>query len=144
MKMEIINGLNSFNSYFNVQMVQYQLLKKVPFACSRKLSWTNKLIILLSWINKLHRFTFTNLNVENIFFSCVPGVFGNQQPNYLDLIKQMLQLSVNDASNYEVSFNKKILKMLFFYLEIIRKCDSRHHNLLLISINQLLFDDCNL
>ncbi|XP_011500552.1 PREDICTED: importin-5 isoform X2 [Ceratosolen solmsi marchali] len=37
-------------------------------------------------------------------FTCVPGVFGNQQANYLDLIKQMLQLSVNDSSNYEVQF----------------------------------------
>ncbi|XP_058802795.1 importin-5 [Phymastichus coffea] len=37
-------------------------------------------------------------------FTCVPGVFGNQQANYLDLIKQMLQLSVNDTSNYEVQF----------------------------------------
>lgn len=47
-------------------------------------------------------------------FSCVPGVFGNQQPNYLDLIKQMLQLSVNDASNYEVSLTKKFKKCFSF------------------------------
>ncbi|XP_014214927.1 importin-5 [Copidosoma floridanum] len=37
-------------------------------------------------------------------FTCVPSVFGNQQANYLDLIKQMLQLSVSDAANYEVRF----------------------------------------
>lgn len=35
-------------------------------------------------------------------FTCVPGVFGNQQPNYLDMIKQMLQVSVSDTTNYEV------------------------------------------
>lgn len=32
----------------------------------------------------------------------VPGVFGNQQANYLDLIKQMLQQAVVDMTNYEV------------------------------------------
>jgi len=32
----------------------------------------------------------------------VPGVFGNQQANHLDLIKQMLQQSVLDMANYEV------------------------------------------
>ncbi|KAI4504097.1 hypothetical protein M0802_000568 [Mischocyttarus mexicanus] len=37
-------------------------------------------------------------------FTSVPGVFGNQQSNYLDLIKQMLQQSVTDSTNYEVRF----------------------------------------
>ncbi|XP_015439811.1 PREDICTED: importin-5 [Dufourea novaeangliae] len=37
-------------------------------------------------------------------FTSVPGVFGNQQANYLDLIKQMLQQSVMDSTNYEVRF----------------------------------------
>ncbi|XP_076289616.1 karyopherin beta 3 [Lasioglossum baleicum] len=37
-------------------------------------------------------------------FISVPGVFGNQQANYLDLIKQMLQQSVMDSANYEVRF----------------------------------------
>ena len=35
-------------------------------------------------------------------YRSVPGVFGNQQANYLDLIKQMLQQSVMDSANYEV------------------------------------------
>lgn len=35
----------------------------------------------------------------------VPGVFGNQQANHLDLIKQMLQQSVLDMTNYEVIWN---------------------------------------
>lgn len=53
-------------------------------------------------------------------FTCVPGVFGNQQPNYLDLIKQMLQLSVND-SNYEVrSFI--ISKFIVSFWSKIHKC----------------------
>lgn len=44
-------------------------------------------------------------NTKSIFFSysSVPGVFGNQQSNYLSLIKQMLQQSVLDPTNYEVS-----------------------------------------
>ncbi|EFN77942.1 Importin-5 [Harpegnathos saltator] len=37
-------------------------------------------------------------------FTSVPGVFGNQQTNYLDLIKQMLQQAVVDITNYEVRF----------------------------------------
>nr|XP_033205678.1 importin-5 [Bombus vancouverensis nearcticus] len=37
-------------------------------------------------------------------FTSVPGVFGNQQANYLDLIKQMLQQSIMDSANYEVRF----------------------------------------
>ncbi|XP_011878216.1 PREDICTED: importin-5 [Vollenhovia emeryi] len=37
-------------------------------------------------------------------FTSVPGVFGNQQANHLDLIKQMLQQSVLDMANYEVRF----------------------------------------
>lgn len=35
-------------------------------------------------------------------FTCVPSVFGNQQTQYLELIKQMLLQSVNDIENYEV------------------------------------------
>lgn len=37
-------------------------------------------------------------------FTSVPGVFGNQQNNYLDLIKQMLQQSLNPTEPYEVRF----------------------------------------
>ncbi|XP_076164575.1 karyopherin beta 3 [Ptiloglossa arizonensis] len=37
-------------------------------------------------------------------FTSVPGVFGNQQANYLDLIKQMLQQSIMDSTNFEVRF----------------------------------------
>lgn len=36
-------------------------------------------------------------------FTAVPGIFGNQQTNYLDLIKQMLQQSLH-SQNYEVRF----------------------------------------
>lgn len=36
-------------------------------------------------------------------FTAVPGIFGNQQTNYLDLIKQMLQQSLH-APEYEVRF----------------------------------------
>lgn len=41
----------------------------------------------------------------------VPGVFGNQQANYLDLIKQMLQQSILDT-NYEV------IRNLFAFVKI--------------------------
>ncbi|KAK4879979.1 hypothetical protein RN001_008125 [Aquatica leii] len=37
-------------------------------------------------------------------FTSVPGVFGNQQSNYLDLIKQMLQQSLAQNESYEVRF----------------------------------------
>ncbi|CAB3366645.1 Hypothetical predicted protein [Cloeon dipterum] len=37
-------------------------------------------------------------------FTLVPGVFGNQQANYLDLIKQMLHQSLLDTPNYSVRF----------------------------------------
>lgn len=34
----------------------------------------------------------------------MPGVFGNEQPRYLDLIKQMLQQSLMPDSGYDVRF----------------------------------------
>lgn len=37
-------------------------------------------------------------------FTAVPGIFGNQQTNYLDLIKQMLQQSLAAQDCYEVRF----------------------------------------
>ncbi|XP_039296349.1 importin-5 [Nilaparvata lugens] len=37
-------------------------------------------------------------------FTSVPGVFGNHQSNYLDVIKQMLQRSLEDATSYSVRF----------------------------------------
>lgn len=37
-------------------------------------------------------------------FTSVPGVFGNQQSNYLDLIKQMLHQSLAQTESYEVRF----------------------------------------
>lgn len=37
-------------------------------------------------------------------FASVPGVFGNQQNNYLDLIKQMLLQSLAPNEAYEVKF----------------------------------------
>ncbi|XP_066262018.1 importin-5 [Euwallacea similis] len=37
-------------------------------------------------------------------FTSVPGVFGNQQNNYLDLIKQMLMQSLQPTEAYEVRF----------------------------------------
>uniref|UniRef100_T1J449 TOG domain-containing protein n=1 Tax=Strigamia maritima TaxID=126957 RepID=T1J449_STRMM len=37
-------------------------------------------------------------------FSTVPGIFGNQQAHYLDIIKQMLQQSLIDQNNSQVRF----------------------------------------
>lgn len=45
-------------------------------------------------------------------FRSVPGVFGNQQANYLNLIKQMLQQAVVDMTNYEVIH---IIYIIFIY-----------------------------
>jgi hypothetical protein len=36
-------------------------------------------------------------------FRSFPGVFGNQQSHYLDLIKQMMQQSLMEGAGYEVS-----------------------------------------
>lgn len=48
----------------------------------------------------------------------VPGVFGNQQATYLDLIKQMLHQSVLDMANYEVICN--------FYLSLLSLLEDRY------------------
>lgn len=37
-------------------------------------------------------------------FTSVPGVFGNQQSNYLNLIKQMLHQSILPTETFEVRF----------------------------------------
>lgn len=47
-------------------------------------------------------------------FSNVPGVFGNQQNNYLDLIKQMLQQSLIDTSNGKVRMFIKNFRVTCF------------------------------
>lgn len=50
------------------------------------------------------------------FCSNVPGVFGNQQTNYLGLINQMLQQSLVDSSSSKVIIIQLIL--LFIISEI--------------------------
>ncbi|XP_018335482.1 importin-5 [Agrilus planipennis] len=58
------------------------------------------------------QFLFQCVNAPNVvlkeaalqMFASVPGVFGNQQPNYLDLIKQMLMQSIQQTESYEVRF----------------------------------------
>lgn len=50
------------------------------------------------------------------FYSNVPGVFGNQQTNYLGLINQMLQQSLVDSSSSKVIIIQLIL--LFIISEI--------------------------
>lgn len=52
----------------------------------------------------------------------VPGVFGNQQANYLDLIKQMLQQAVVDMTNYEVIH---ILYGILFLIIVQREIDTQ-------------------
>ena len=37
-------------------------------------------------------------------FAAVPGVFGNQEAQYLDVIKQMLAASLTDQTSYDVRF----------------------------------------
>lgn len=43
-----------------------------------------------------------NFLLQYFDFSQVPGIFGNQQAHYLDVIKQMLTRCLNDTRNYEV------------------------------------------
>ena len=40
--------------------------------------------------------------VSTFYSSYVPGVFGNQQKRYLEVIKNMLQQSLGDTSSYKV------------------------------------------
>ena len=37
-----------------------------------------------------------------LYFSLVPGSFGNQQTQHLHMIKGMLQTSMNDSANFNV------------------------------------------
>lgn len=46
-------------------------------------------------------------------FSNVPGVFGNQQNEYLGVIKQMLQQSLMDAASPKVNADKKTSCFVF-------------------------------
>lgn len=63
-------------------------------------------------VSSLLQFLFQCANTQNPvlkeaalqMFASVPGVFGNQQNNYLDLIKQMLLQSLSPTEAYEVRF----------------------------------------
>lgn len=64
-------------------------------------------------------------------FASVPGIFGNQQMNYMDVIKQMLQQSLNDTSCYNVRF--QAVRALSSFILIHEKEDpiQKHFNDLL-------------
>jgi len=40
-----------------------------------------------------------------IYFRSVPSIFGNQQSQYLEVIKQMIEAALNYAGSYEVGIN---------------------------------------
>nr|XP_012150540.1 PREDICTED: importin-5 isoform X2 [Megachile rotundata] len=71
-------------------------------------------------------------------FTSVPGVFGNQQANYLDLIKQMLQQSVMDSSNYEVRFQAVRAIGAFIILHDKEENIQKHFSELLPAIVQVI------
>ena len=48
--------------------------------------------------------SFSRKNLTFFYFSSVPTVFGNQQTQYVDVIKQMLMASLADQTSYEVRF----------------------------------------
>lgn len=52
------------------------------------------------------------MNIDQYSFRSVPGVFGNQQGSYLDVIKQMLQQSLTDATNYNVSLYVIVINLV--------------------------------
>ncbi len=45
-------------------------------------------------------------NTVSFCFSIVPGIFGSQQGQHLEIIKQMLQQSLTDQANPAVSNNQ--------------------------------------
>ncbi|XP_014288134.1 importin-5 [Halyomorpha halys] len=57
-------------------------------------------------------------------FAAVPGVFGNQQVQHLDLIKQMLQQALTDASSYNVRF--QAVKAVCAFIMLHEKEDTIH------------------
>ncbi|CAL7948610.1 unnamed protein product [Xylocopa violacea] len=71
-------------------------------------------------------------------FTSVPGVFGNQQANYLDLIKQMLQQSVMDSTNYEVRFQAVRAIGAFIILHDKEENIQKHFSELLPAIVQVI------
>ncbi|KAL1132390.1 hypothetical protein AAG570_010345 [Ranatra chinensis] len=71
-------------------------------------------------------------------FTAVPGVFGNQQVNYLDLIKQMLQRSLVDTSSAEVRFQAVKAVCAFIMLHDKEDPIHKHFTELLPSIIQVV------
>ncbi|XP_071439915.1 importin-5 [Hetaerina americana] len=71
-------------------------------------------------------------------FTSAPGVFGNQQANYLDLIKQMLQQSLIDQANYEVRFQAVRATAAFILLHEKETTIQRHFADLLPHIIQVV------
>ncbi|XP_029055806.1 karyopherin beta 3 [Osmia lignaria lignaria] len=71
-------------------------------------------------------------------FTSVPGIFGNQQANYLDLIKQMLQQSVMDSANYEVRFQAVRAIGAFITLHDKEENIQKHFSELLPAIVQVI------
>ncbi|XP_017765333.1 PREDICTED: importin-5 isoform X3 [Eufriesea mexicana] len=71
-------------------------------------------------------------------FTSVPRVFGNQQANYLHLIKQMLQQSVMDSTNYEVRFQAVRAIGAFIILHDTEENIQKHFSELLPAIIQVI------
>ncbi|GFG38740.1 hypothetical protein Cfor_07043, partial [Coptotermes formosanus] len=71
-------------------------------------------------------------------FTSVPGVFGNQQSHYLDLIKQMMQQSLMEAAGYEVRFQAVRAVTAFILLHEKEAPIQKHFSDLLPSMVQVI------
>ncbi|XP_067014129.1 importin-5 [Anabrus simplex] len=70
-------------------------------------------------------------------FTSVPGVFGNQQPQYLDLIKQMIQQSLAETAGYEVRFQAVRAVSAFIILHEKEAAIQKHFSDLLPAVVQV-------
>ncbi|KDR17150.1 importin-5 isoform X1 [Zootermopsis nevadensis] len=70
-------------------------------------------------------------------FTSVPGVFGNQQSHYLDLIKQMMQQSLIEGAGYEVRFQAVRAVTAFIMLHEKEAPIQKHFSDLLPSMVQV-------
>ncbi|XP_026272263.1 importin-5 [Frankliniella occidentalis] len=71
-------------------------------------------------------------------FTSVPSVFGNQQASHLDLIKQMIQSSLTDATSYDVRFQAVKAISAFILLHEKENNILRHFSDLLAPVIQVI------
>lgn len=98
MTMATICGQNSWSFYSTVPIPRFQRWKRAVFKCLGKKYCSFAFISLLS-------LTDITAAISGALVGCfraVPGIFGNVQNQYLDVIKQMLLQSLQDQGNMQV------------------------------------------